>query len=261
MKKRFCWALLAVSVAIALCSCATGTDIDAKNDDGSPIWTTVVPESNRVYYGVGSAKLSNVQNSQSAADTRARSDLSRKLETTIKDATGVYTNEAAGEIVQAYEQITLEVVNLTMRGVVVEQRWIAPDGTCWSLVSFPIKDVDDNMAIQANDYKNKLIEKKISIDGDRKALLDRIDYLEEALKIALASNEDEASTDAEDIYAELAALLASYGATDSAELKNAVSNYADREISRIQNEVDSINPDAIATAVAAKLVENGYLTD
>lgn len=107
--------LLLASISL-LFSCATGTDITAKNKDGSPIWITTLPESTRLYYGVGSAKLSNIQNSQSAADTTAKSNLAKQLESTIKEATGVYSNETMGTVIQAYEKITMEVVNVTMRG-------------------------------------------------------------------------------------------------------------------------------------------------
>ena len=66
--KVFSLMLLAV---LMLASCATGTDITQKNNDGSPIWTTVIPESNKLLYGVGSAKFSTEKNSRDASYSAA----------------------------------------------------------------------------------------------------------------------------------------------------------------------------------------------
>ena len=91
MKKLF----VVLVIAIMLASCATETDITEKNADGSPIWTTEVPQSNKYVYGVGSAKLSNQQNSRTAADANARADLSRKL--TIKHVVDFIAISSYGE--------------------------------------------------------------------------------------------------------------------------------------------------------------------
>lgn len=164
MKAKLTIGLLVLAL---LCSCAT--NINKVNADGSPIWTTVIPESNKVIYGVGKAKLSTESNSQMSADANARADLARKIDVSIKESITNYTNDAAGVVKNAYEQLLIEVVSVTMKGVTVEQRWTSPDGTVWSLVSFPVKKLPSLYADSANDFKNKLAEKKIAADNKLEA--------------------------------------------------------------------------------------------
>lgn len=252
--------LLLVSIFL-LFSCATGTDINEKNSDGSPIWITTLPESTRLYYGVGSAKLSNIQNSQSAADTTAKSNLAKQLESTIKEATGVYSNETMGTVIQAYEKITMEVVNVTMRGVKVEQRWTAGDGTVWSLVSFPIKDIDENMALEANNYKNKLIERKMALEDKKNEQLSKILAAETAIKVAQSSNIElskEIKQDSENAIMLLKTLLAEFYATTSDELKNAVSSFVDNQIELLDKEIETINPEILKTNIITAFNKKGY---
>lgn len=156
--------LIALVIMIFLCSCATGTDLSQKNSDGSPIWTTEIPKSPKYLYGVGKAKMLMDSNSQQAADAAARSDLALKINVNIKDALSMYSNEASSVVVSAYETLIVQSVNLTMKKVVVEQRWTADDGTVWSLVSFRVKDLPELYEDAANDYLNQLEEKKISTE-------------------------------------------------------------------------------------------------
>ena len=169
MFKKLIFILLSLLI---ITSCATETDIDAVNDDGSPIWTTIVPESNKYVYGVGRAKLSNEANSTASADADARADLASKLQSTIKEATSNYTNDSEGDLRNAYEQITIQFVEFTMRGVKTEQHWTAPDGTVWSLVSLEAKTLDDQYALAANDYLTQIEAKKVETESKLADLLE-----------------------------------------------------------------------------------------
>ena len=212
-----------------LCSCATGTDINAKNKDGSPIWTTEIPKSNRLLYGVGRAKLTIASNSEQAADAAARADLAKKINVNVKDALAMYTSEASATIVSAFETIIVESVNLTMKKVVVEQRWTAPDGTVWSLVSFRIKDLPDLYADSANDYLNQLEEKKISTQNKLIELLRELGDSEDA---------------------------------DVVELKKLAQEKADGIITETEEILRSIDVKAQKNDISEYLTENGYdLTD
>lgn len=164
--------LISLAIVILVCSCATGTDITEKNSDGSPIWTTEIPKSTKYLYGVGRAKLLMESNSQQAADAAARSDLALKIRVNMKDALAMYSDEASNVVVSAFETLIVQSVNLTMNKVVVEQRWTAPDGTVWSLVSFRVKDLPDLYADAANDYLNQLEEKRISTEKKLAELLE-----------------------------------------------------------------------------------------
>ena len=166
--------LISLVIVILVCSCATGTDITEKNADGSPIWTTEIPKSIKYLYGVGRAKLLMESNSQQAADAQARSDLALKIRVNMKDALAMYSDEASNVVVSAFETLIVQSVNLTMNKVVVEQRWTAPDGTVWSLVSFRVKDLPDFYADAANDYLNQLEEKRISTEKKLADLLEEL---------------------------------------------------------------------------------------
>lgn len=176
MIKKIILILLALSLIVSCAS--TETDIDAVNEDGSPVWVTDVPESRKFIYGVGSAKLSNDNNSQNSADARARADLARKLQATIQEATVNYTNDAEGSLLNAYEQLTMQMVNFTVHGIKIEQRWKAPDGTIWSLVSIEAKTLDDQYALAANDYLNQLEAKKVETDNKLADLLAELSAIE-----------------------------------------------------------------------------------
>lgn len=191
MMRRFAFVLLIVSV-LMVCSCATGTDINKKNRDGSPIWTTEIPKSSRLIYGVGSAKLLVPTNSQQAADATARADLALKIRANLDGSMAVYSSEASEAVSSAYQSVIVQSVNLTMNRVEVEQRWTAKDGTVWSLVSFRIKDLPELYADSANDYLNQLEELRIltlaKLEAELKAIGES-DSAEVAQKRAQAQQE------------------------------------------------------------------------
>lgn len=152
--------LLAV---LMLASCATGTDITQKNNDGSPIWTTVIPESNKLLYGVGSAKFSTEKNSRDASYSAAVADLARKVSVRIQDASSAYSSDADSELLTAYENVRTLTVNVTLKGVKTVDRWKAEDGTVWTLVSLEAKRLPEIYSDAANSWKAQQEEKKLSI--------------------------------------------------------------------------------------------------
>ena len=222
MKKGF---LIIMTLVLLLASCATETDIDAVNEDGSPVWTTVVPESNKYVYGVGRAKLSNNVNSTNSADAAARADLARKLQSTIKDATVNYTADSEGVLLNAYEQITMQVVDFTIQGVKTEQHWTAPDGTVWSLVSIEAKSLDDQYALAANDYLNKIEEQKADTQDKLATLL-----------ATLAQSEEDTSAVRAEAEKQAASLIADY-----------------------DTQLDGVDVEALASAIDAYTTSLGYI--
>lgn len=210
---------------ILVCSCATGTDITKKNADGSPIWTTEIPKSSKYLYGVGKAKMLMSSNSQQAADAAARSDLALKINVNMKDALSMYTNEASSAVVSAYETLILQSVNLTMKNVVVEDRWTDDEGTVWSLVSFKVKDLPSLYKDAANDYLNQLEEKKINTQN----------------KLVTLLTEMQDSNDA-----------------DSAELKRLAQEKADAILAEVAEIEGSLDISSQAEELAKYLLENGF---
>lgn len=217
--------LIVLLALLMLSSCATGTDIKKKNADGSPIWTTEIPKSSKYIYGVGKAKLLIASNSEAAADAAARSDLALKINVNIKDALASYTNEAADGVVTAYETILVQSVNLTMKNVVVEERWTAPDGTVWSLVSFKVKDLPSLYSDAANEYLNQLEEKKANTQSKLLSLLSEI---------------------------------SKSGDDDAAEMKTLAEEKADEIVTEVVEIEKSINVDDITKEIEKYLSESGY---
>ena len=154
---------LMLLAALMLASCATGTDITQKNNDGSPIWTTVIPESNKLLYGVGSAKFSTEKNSRDASYSAAVADLARKVSVRIQDASSAYSSDADSELLTAYENVRTLTVNVTLKGVKTVDRWKAEDGTVWTLVSLEAKRLPEIYSDAANSWKAQQEEKKLSI--------------------------------------------------------------------------------------------------
>ena len=154
---------LMLLTALMLASCATGTDITQKNNDGSPIWTTVIPESNKLLYGVGSAKFSTEKNSRDASYSAAVADLARKVSVRIQDASSAYSSDADSELLTAYENVRTLTVNVTLKGVKTVERWKAEDGTVWTLVSLEAKRLPEIYSDAANSWKAQQEERKLSI--------------------------------------------------------------------------------------------------
>ena len=224
-KKMFKKLILAIIALVLLASCATETDIDAVNDDGSPIWTTIVPESNKFVYGVGRAKLSTEANSTNSAEANARADLARKLQSTIKEATTNYTIDTEGELRNAYEQITMQVVNFTIQGVKTEQHWTAPDGTVWALVSIEAKSLDDQYALAANDYLMQIEKKKADTESKLADLLATLEEKEE----------------------------------DTTAIKEEAQKQASSLIAEYDNQLKGINVEALAKAIDTYTTSLGYV--
>lgn len=224
--KKINYLLIALLIALFVTSCATGTDITKKNGDGSPIWTTEIPKSTKYLYGVGKAKLLVDSNSQTAADAAARSDLALKINVNIKDALASYSNEASAAVQSAYETLLVQSVNLTMKRVVVEERWTATDGTVWSLVSIKVKDLPSLYEDAANDYLNQLEEKKVNTQAKLVSLLEELGESDES---------------------------------DAVELKKLAQSKSDSIVNEIVEVENSIDVEALKKDLDNYLIEKGYL--
>lgn len=224
--KKINFALIVLLIALFFTSCATGTDITKKNSDGSPVWTTEIPKSSKYLYGVGKAKLLIDSNSQAAADASARSDLALKINVNIKDALASYSNEASNAVVSAYETLLVQSVNLTMKKVVVENRWTSPDGAVWSLVSLKVKDLPSLYEDAANDYLNQLEEKRINTLSKLTLLLEELGDSEE---------------------------------NDVVEIKKLAQAKSDSIVNEVEEIKGSIDVEALRRELEEYLIEEGYV--
>lgn len=251
MKKLF---LILVAVLVFTSCTSTETDIKEVNKDGSPVWVSEVPQSKKYVYGVGSSKLSNVQNSRDSADLKARTDLARKLQATINEATSVYSIAADDETSNVFETLTIQTVELTLRGVKIEARYTSSDGTVWSLVSLEAKKVKDLYKIAANDYLNKLENKKIEVENQKAAAISDLAYKLDTATAALVA----VTASLDDTAIAIAQKKVNEAKAEQEILIPGITKYADNIIKAIEIEIQKIDVDKLVKAIDAELIKKGY---
>jgi hypothetical protein len=160
---------------------ASGSAVPAPGPVTLPPWINeVAPED--ALWGIGSAKQSNTQMSMQMAETRARGDIARQLNTVVEGMITDYTRDAnMGTANQAsiglQESINRQLSQAQLTGARVDQRWTAPDGTFWARVVYSkadaakfaadsIKNVVDNEAARYAEFKameaTKMMDEQLS---------------------------------------------------------------------------------------------------
>ncbi|MDD3823736.1 MAG: LPP20 family lipoprotein [Sphaerochaetaceae bacterium] len=155
---------------VLLAGCAT------TNADGSPKWTTDVPSHWRTYHAVGYGKLSNVQNSRMRAEAMATDAVARWASVTVQGALTNYfqdSGSSGNQNLEMLESISRQVVDISLRGIQVEEQYTDADGGVWVLVSFPVKNLKDAYKAQ-------------SLKLEREAQIGKADLLIEYLERELA---------------------------------------------------------------------------
>lgn len=163
---------LCLVALILVSSCAT------TNPDGSPKWTTDPPSNWRTYYASGYGKLSNVQNSRMRAEALAMDTVARWASTTVQGALTNYFQDSgtSGEqSIEMMENISRQIVNISLRGARVEEQYVDPQGGVWVLISFPVKNLKD-----AYKEQSAALERKAEAQQAQQL----IDYLEAELEKA-----------------------------------------------------------------------------
>ncbi|MDR0387695.1 MAG: LPP20 family lipoprotein [Treponema sp.] len=133
-----------------------------------PPWINdVAPED--ALWGIGNARQSNIQMSTTMAETRARADIARQLNTIVEGMITDYTRDAnMGTANQAsiglQESINRQLAQAQLAGARRDQIWTAPDGTLWARVVYSktdaarfaagsIQNVVDNEAARYAEFK------------------------------------------------------------------------------------------------------------
>ncbi|NLZ77440.1 MAG: hypothetical protein GX911_05685 [Spirochaetales bacterium] len=170
-------AFLLVLLAL-LAGCAT---TPALNEDGSPYWTTHIPKKTRTtYYAVASAKQSTEALSTLRAESAAKDMIGRWAETTI-DSSVVTFIEEAGEtlrtrqVLEVLQNLSVQTVDIALRGVKIVERWVRDDGTVYVLASYPVKHLKEAYRLQAEE-----LERKALADAIRAEVLE--EYLQNLLE-------------------------------------------------------------------------------
>lgn len=169
--------------------------LETLNPDGSPQWTTVPPRDSKTLYGVGMAKLADQTLSRLKAETLAKDDIARQASTLVDSALVMYMQDA-GEIggdsqaLELFENLSVQITEITLRGVQKEQIWVAPDGTVWIICSYPTKNLKDAYRLQTEAFEQKvrLLEAQKTTSSSRSTTLTTFSS-EEAMKFLEAELE------------------------------------------------------------------------
>lgn len=163
--------LILLTTILLFSSCATKSqylsDHPEFTEDGAPYWTVLTPIDKWRYYGVGMGQLSNPINSKMRAEAGARDDIARQVSVLINTAVKNYTNEAGiiggTQELTAFETISLQVVNTTLRNVIIENTYQDPETKAiWVIASFEKKYLQDAYKAEAENVKRSLEKRKIA---------------------------------------------------------------------------------------------------
>lgn len=178
MNRKLIGFACSLSLLLVLASCAT---TPKPNPDGSPYWTTSTPKNTRtLHYEVGSAKQSTPQLSLLRAESAAKDAIGRWASTTVDNALVTFVEEAGESLrtqqtLEVLQNVSVQTVNIALRGVSVAERYTAPDGTVWVLSSYPVKNLKD-----AYRQQTETLERKLAMEQAKSSLM--MAYLESQLE-------------------------------------------------------------------------------
>ncbi|MGD1820648.1 MAG: LPP20 family lipoprotein [Pleomorphochaeta sp.] len=167
--------LIIVLSFLMLISCVTKspyiTEHPEFTEDGAPYWTVLTPLDTWRYYGVGMGNLSNAINSKMRAEAQARDEIARQVSVLINTAVKNYTNDAGfsnnTQELLAFENISLQVVNTTLRNVIIENTYQDPETKAiWVLASFEKKYLKEAYKAEVENLKRSLEKRKIAAIED-----------------------------------------------------------------------------------------------
>jgi hypothetical protein len=157
MKKTLCVAaaLLAVLILGACKSTPKSTGPSAPagiTDPSMPPWINDKPPAGELW-GIGVADNAQMNLRMTIADSRARQDLARQLETLARGMVVDYAREAGGindtAALQFQESVSRQLVDAKLTGADTDVRWNTPDNkTLWVRVKMSKDDAARNAADQ-----------------------------------------------------------------------------------------------------------------
>jgi hypothetical protein len=157
MKKKL-FLVAAVLAALLLGSCKTtsqsgtasgGTVPAGITDPSMPPWINDQPPAGELW-GIGYADSARMNLRMTMADSRARQDLARQIETLARSMVADYDREAGGidqNTVLYFEQnVSRQLTEAKLTGAVTDQRWDTPDHkTLWVRVKLSKEDAAGNI--------------------------------------------------------------------------------------------------------------------
>ena len=149
--KRLGLILLAGIAVLLAVSCASG------QVGGLPDFVLNPPVATDAIYGVGYGKQSTFALSRTVAQTNARADIAKQVETTIQSAVTSYAQEAGvdgdTQTIQFLETVTKEITDQTLSGATPVRMEQDNDGGVWVLMQYPKQALLD--AAEASFVRNE----------------------------------------------------------------------------------------------------------
>ena len=151
--------ILMLMIVALVISCAS-VDLESVDAEGRPTWITKTPSDNSYIYGVGSGKLANEQNSFTRAESLSRQNIAKAISSEITSSIINYVNDAGSDTnrqtIDAFETISQELVNISLRGVEILSRYKAEDGTCYVITRYSKKNLKAAYEQQAKEYEDSV---------------------------------------------------------------------------------------------------------
>jgi hypothetical protein len=140
----------ATPVPAAAPASVPATSVAPARDPNYPDFFFNPPQTEDAIYGIGSAKLADSSMSRTTADSRARQDLAFQLKTAVQSMITDYAREAGTAdnptTLQLAEVVGRQLTEAELRNVSIQERWVAPDGTIWTLVVLKKADAKQQTA-------------------------------------------------------------------------------------------------------------------
>jgi hypothetical protein len=139
MKKIFSVLIVLAAILVVL---GCGSAAPANPNDGLPDFVRN-PGKYKIegsFVGIGSAKMSTTNMSLTAAETRARAAIARKISSSLKNMIDDYNAEVEGDPATAeafFQTVTRALSQANLTDTEIEQQEIGPDGTYYVLMSMP----------------------------------------------------------------------------------------------------------------------------
>ena len=162
--KKFIFLAVAAVFAIVLIGCPggadkseTGAEMSKEEIDELPEWVINMKTAGDAMYGIGYAKMSNLNTSRTTALARARTDISFQIQSTIQAMMTDYQQEAGvddnSQTINFVENISKQITNNELSGLTPDKMAVMKDGGVWVRVVYLKSEfVDDaKEAFQRNE--------------------------------------------------------------------------------------------------------------
>ena len=144
--------VLLITLTLFVISCSSKPDVTetaGKTLEDVPKFFLTPPTADKVFYGVGSAKMSSLDMSRTMALSRARDDIARQVDLQIKNAITDYAQEAGVNSVQTIkftETISRQIADTKLQGAKPIEMYAAKDGTIYALIEYDTANLTKDAA-------------------------------------------------------------------------------------------------------------------